>query len=141
MMAPPAASSGIILATLTAWAIDRKFEEVTVFSIIIAFLSLFGIAFSHNDIWLRWGAEHQTLKVYADGSGTNKDPELPRRPSTAGVGAWPSSWLPSSPPATSLSRRATSTPSSSRSPRIEDDAEDPYDYSVHAAQAGGGDPK
>ena len=130
---------GIILAALTAWAIDRKFEEVTVFSIIVAFASLFGIAFSHNDLVYSygvWGAEHQTLKVYADGSGVDKDTGTPEEAFNGWrwcvafimVAFFAACHIP-------FQKGNKYTKFEKIPPRIEDDAEDPYDYSVHAAQA------
>ena len=128
---------GIILAALTAWAIDRKFEEVTIFSIVVAFLSLFGIAFSHNDLVYSygvWGAEHQTLDVYADGSGVNKESGTPEEAYNGWrwcvgffmVAFFSALHIP-------FQKGNKYTKFESVPPRIEDDAEDPYDFSVHAA--------
>ena len=128
---------GIILAALTAWAIDRKFEEVTIFSIVCGFLSLFGIAFSHNDLVYSygvWGAEHQTLDVYADGSGVNKDSGTPEEAYNGWrwcigffmVAFFSALHIP-------FQKGNKYTKFESVPPRIEDDAEDPYDFSVHAA--------
>lgn len=128
---------GIILAALTAWAIDRKFEEVTIFSIVCGFLSLFGIAFSHNDLVYSygvWGPEHQTLDVYADGSGVNKESGTPEEAYNGWrwcigffmVAFFSALHIP-------FQKGNKYTKFESVPPRIEDDAEDPYDFSVHAA--------
>ena len=133
---------GIIFAAITAWAIDRKFEEVTVFSLICAFLSLFGIAFSHNDVVASfgvWGAEHETLDVYAYGSGVNKDSGTPEEAYngwrwTVGfvmVAVFSAMHIP-------FQVGNKYTKFAVFPPRIEDDDEDPYDYSSHD---GGGDNK
>jgi len=135
MMAPAGGIVvGIILATISAWAIDRKFEEVAIFSVVCCFLSLFGIAFSHNDI--PDGPEYEKLDVYASGSGTNKDSGTPEeayngwRWSVAFimVAFFAACHIP-------FQKGNKYTKFESIPPRIEDDAEDPYDYSVHAAQA------
>jgi AGZA family xanthine/uracil permease-like MFS transporter len=135
MMAPAGGIVvGIILATISAWAIDRKFEEVAIFSVVCCFLSLFGIAFSHNDI--PGGNEYEKLDVYASGSGTNKDSGTPEeayngwRWSVAFimVAFFAACHIP-------FQKGNKYTKFESIPPRIDDDEEDPYDYSVHAAQA------
>ena len=124
---------GVIVRILVV-VIDRKFEEVTIFSIVCCFLSLFGIAFSFND--KPGGNEYEKLDVYASGSGTNKDSGTPEefyngwRWSVAFimVAFFAACHIP-------LQKGNKYTKFEAIPPRIEDDAEDPYDYSVHAAKA------
>jgi len=69
MMAPAGGVVvGIGLCAISAFAIDRKFEECVLFSIIGMICSVFGVFGSHNDlidpnIGVR-GNRHQTLGVY-----------------------------------------------------------------------------
>ena len=76
MMAPGGgAVFGVVLATVSCFAIDRKFEESAVLSLVAAILSVFGIFASHNDLvdltnGVR-GPEHQTIGVYDASEGRN----------------------------------------------------------------------
>ena len=76
MMAPGGgAVFGVVVAAVCCFAIDRKFEESAVLSLVAAILSVFGIFASHNDLvdptnGVR-GPEHQTLGVYDASEGRN----------------------------------------------------------------------
>jgi xanthine/uracil/vitamin C permease (AzgA family) len=129
---------GIIFAAISAWAIDRKFEEVTVFSLLSAFMSLFGIAFSHNDVinfFGVWGAEHQTLDIYAAGSGVNKDSGAAEEAYNGWrwtvafimVAFFFACHIP-------FQVGNKYTKFGLFPPRIENDEEDPYDFSAHAGE-------
>ena len=69
MMAPGGgAVFGVVLATVSCFAIDRKFEESAEVSLVAAILSVRGIFGAHNDLvdltnGVR-GPEHQTIGVY-----------------------------------------------------------------------------
>jgi len=76
MMAPAGGVVfGIGIAAISCFALDRKFEESFIISVIFAILSVFGVFGSHNDLidpntGVR-GPEHQTLGIYGSDKEMN----------------------------------------------------------------------